>query len=92
MRVRYRDGHHWWTANNKIKHERRDQDHQANIKNMLNAVAGLFVAMVFLYPEQARLGELVPSPVLLRPDAKHAAGNTFGAFEMGINYDLNGRA
>jgi hypothetical protein len=34
----------WWTAYNKIKHQRHTEYHRANLKNVLNAVAGLFVA------------------------------------------------
>ena len=33
----------WWTASNKIKHQRATEYHRASLKNVLNAVAGLFV-------------------------------------------------
>lgn len=78
----------WWTAYNKTKHERAAEYDQANLKNVLNAVAGLFVAVLHLYRREAKLGELVPSPVLLRPDDKHFGGVTHGGFEFGFNYVL----
>jgi len=82
----------WWTAYNKTKHERSSEYHRANLKNALNAVAGLFVAALHLYPLKARLGELVPSPQLLRPDADHFGGVTHGGFEFGFNYVLEGKS
>lgn len=79
----------WWTAHNKVKHARHAEYHQATLKNALNAVAGLFVMVVHLYPQQAESGELVPSPQLLRPDEEHLAGVTVtDAFEGGFNYVL----
>ncbi len=78
----------WWTAYNKTKHHRNTHYQQANLKNALNAVAGLFVASLYLYPNEARLGQLVPSPRLLRPGSVHAGGTTFGDFDFGINYNL----
>ncbi len=33
----------WWTAYNKIKHEHYDNLHKANLENVLNCLAGLFV-------------------------------------------------
>lgn len=56
----------WWTANNKVKHERASNYADANLKNCLNAVAGLFAAVLYLYGELAHDGELTPAPVLLR--------------------------
>ncbi len=79
---------HWWTAYNKIKHNRHSDYHQANLKNALNATAGLLVVVLYLYPEKAGLGELVPLPQLLRPDEAHFGGLTHGGYEFGINYRL----
>ncbi len=78
----------WWTAYNKIKHQRDSEYHQASLKNALNAVAGLFVMVLYLYKEKAQLGELVPSPQLLRVDRDHFGGTTHGGYEFGINYLL----
>ncbi len=65
---------HWWTAYNKIKHQRDSEYHRANLKNALNAVAGLFVVVLYLYKEEAQLGELRPSPQLLSVGAAHDGG------------------
>lgn len=78
----------WWTAYNKIKHHRDSEYHRANLKNALNAVARLFVMVLYLYKEKAELGELLPSPQLLRVDKRHFAGTTHGGYEFGINYRL----
>ncbi len=79
----------WWTAYNKIKHERDSQYHRASLKNGLNAVAGLFVAVLYLNKQKAETGELVPSPQLLRPDDAYFRGVTFGAYESGFTYMLD---
>lgn len=68
----------WWTAYNKIKHH-RDSDYQkANLKNALNAVAGLFVVVLYLYRDKAQSGELAPSPQVLRPAEAHFGGVNYG--------------
>lgn len=64
----------WWTAYNKVKHHRDSHYHQASLKNALNAVAGLYVAVLYLYKDKAQIGELSPSPVLLRVDDAHYGG------------------
>lgn len=55
----------WWTANNKVKHERHNEFEKANLKNCLNAVAGVFAAALYLYRDKAESGQLAPSPTLL---------------------------
>jgi len=55
----------WWTANNKVKHERSDRFTDANLKNCLNAVAGVFAAVLYLHRDLAEQGELLPVPALL---------------------------
>lgn len=78
----------WWTANNKIKHQRNSHYDRANLKNAINAVAGLFVVTLYLYPDQAMCGGLVPLPQLFRPGDAHANGMTHRDFDFGINYLL----
>lgn len=78
----------WWTAHNKIKHHRDSEYHQGNLKNALNAVAGLFVVVLYLYKEKARLGELVPSLQLLRVSQKHHGGVGHAGHEFSVFYDI----
>lgn len=78
----------WWTAHNKIKHHRNTEYHQGNLKNALNAVAGLFVVVLYLYREKARLGELVPSLRLLRVSQKHHGGVGNAGHEFSVFYDI----
>lgn len=79
----------WWTAYNRIKHDRAAEFRKASVKNCLNAIAGLFIALVHLFPERAGTGTLVPNPVLLRPDDSYFRGVSFGAYEDGFSYDLS---
>lgn len=38
----------WWTPYNKVKHERLDNYKEANLKNVLNALAGLYILENYL--------------------------------------------
>jgi hypothetical protein len=78
----------WWTANNKVKHERHKQFHQATLKNVLNAVGGLFILLLYLYRDKAREGELVPSPQIIRASSQHIEGVDAGSVDSGIWYKL----
>lgn len=79
----------WWTAYNKTKHHRHSEYERANLKNALNAVAGLFVMVLYLYREKATVGELVPRPLMLRVGDAHFGGTTVGSrHEVGENYVL----
>ena len=50
----------WWSAYNKVKHHRHINFKEANLKNVLNAVAGLFVITLYLYKDRAERAELIP--------------------------------
>lgn len=39
----------WWQGNNKVKHHRSEHFNQANLKNVLNAIAGLLVLLLLLH-------------------------------------------
>lgn len=41
----------WWTANNKVKHQRHTHFEHAALENILNSVAGLFLANLYFYSE-----------------------------------------
>ncbi len=56
---------HWWTANNKFKHERHDLFERASLKNSLNAISALLLCNVYLYHKENRLSEIQPTPQLL---------------------------
>lgn len=78
----------WWTAYNKVKHHRDDEYHLANLFNTLNAVAALYVAILYLYPLKAEKGLLLPTPSLLRPSIKDHTGFVNRGFESGVIYKL----
>ena len=69
----------WWTGYNKVKHQRHTHYHSASLKNALNAVAGLFVMVIYFYKEKAESGELTPRPQLLTVDEFHDDGEELGA-------------
>ena len=49
------------------KHHRHTDFQEANLKNVLNAVAGLFVMCLYLYEAKAESGQLRPFPSLFVP-------------------------
>ena len=56
----------WWKAYTNVKHHRDTHFPEANLQNALNAVAGLFVLLLFFYREEAQNAQLNPSPTLFR--------------------------
>ncbi len=42
----------WWTKYNKVKHHRSDYFHEANLGNVLNAMAGLLVINLYYMKQQ----------------------------------------
>ena len=78
----------WWTAYNKIKHQRHTHYKSGNLKNALNAIAGLFIMVLYLYREKATLGELYPALKILQVTEDHFGGQTMGVYEFGVNYRI----
>jgi hypothetical protein len=78
----------WWTAYNKIKHHRDAEYHQANLRNALNGVCGLFVIVLYLYKEKAEEGELLPHTQILHVEEDRFAGITHSGYTLGICYNL----
>lgn len=59
----------WWRAYNNVKHHRHSHFADASLKHTLNAVAGLFVLLLFYYRDEAQNGLLSPDPVIFRAGA-----------------------
>ena len=57
----------WWTAHNAVKHDRSQNYKDANLKNTLYALAGLFAALL-IYLRQKGIKGVFPVPGLLRAD------------------------
>jgi hypothetical protein len=54
----------WWDAYNAVKHGRDNNYDQANLRNALNSVAGLFGLTLILYTSANQARELHPEPKL----------------------------
>lgn len=78
----------WWTAYNKVKHHRNTDFKRANLKNVLNAVSGLFVVTLYFYKEKAERAELIPAQSLLRVSEVHFGELVFNDAGFGIRYRL----
>lgn len=56
----------WWEAYNNVKHHRHTHFSDANLKHALNAVAGLFVILLFYYQDEGENAQLNPDPSFFR--------------------------
>jgi hypothetical protein len=78
----------WWQHHNKVKHHRHEHFDKANLKNCLNAVAGLYVAALYLYQPQAEAGELQQIPRLFNVSNNHFGGTSMGRYGHSFRYRL----
>lgn len=78
----------WWYYYNKVKHERDKYFKQANLKNTLNAVAGLFITLLYFYKYEANNGMLIPTPRLFRIEEKYDSGVVITGGELKLTYDI----
>jgi hypothetical protein len=58
----------WWTANNKVKHQRHTHFAEASLENMLSSVCALLIANIYYYGSTSQLGEIWPGSQMLYPD------------------------
>jgi hypothetical protein len=70
----------WWSDHNKVKHNRATHFERATLKNCLNSLAGLFVAVLHLYESQAANGELLELPRLFNVGDNYFAGTQMGRY------------
>lgn len=78
----------WWSDHNKVKHERNINFKKANLKNALNAMAGLYVLLLHFYKDEAEIAELVPNPTLFMIEDEFIDGiEALGTF-MRVRYNL----
>lgn len=74
----------WWKSYNKVKHERNINFEEANLKNVLYSISGLFILHVYLKNISIKKGGIMsytprinlnPHPVILRlhPDSYYRA-------------------
>ncbi len=54
----------WWSNYNAVKHQRDKNFKQANLKNTLNSISGLFCLLLYYYKDEAEKGNLIPTPNL----------------------------
>lgn len=61
----------WWGSYNAVKHKRHVHFPDANLENTLNALAGLYVLVGYLYGDELASHKLRPTPDLVRFDTKY---------------------
>lgn len=78
----------WWHYYNKVKHQRDKYFEQANLKNTLNAVAGLYVTVLHFYRHEANNAMLIPLPRLFRLEEKYEGGIEITGGELKLSYHI----
>jgi len=78
----------WWTAYNKVKHERDSYYEKANLENVLLAMGALFITNLYLYKDLAISGKLCPWPELFQLEDKYETGVGMGESGWTVVYDL----
>lgn len=79
----------WWHAYNKVKHERNAYFAKANLRNVLDSIAALYVLLLFFYESHAEKGKLTPNPVLLRVGEPFILDSLFWSEERAIVYKFD---
>lgn len=57
----------WWQDHNRVKHQRGEHFQLANVKNVLNAMAGLFLIVLYYYRGVIDGRRIEPPPNLFTP-------------------------
>ncbi len=57
----------WWQAHNKVKHQRGEHFASANLMNLLNAMAGIFLLILYYYRDGEEVRSIEPPPSLFTP-------------------------
>lgn len=78
----------WWQDNNKVKHHRHDHFDKANLKNCLNSVGALYIAILYLYKTEAEAGDLLQFPKLFNVADAHFGGTRMGRYGNSFKYVL----
>jgi len=61
----------WWRGHNGIKHSRHDDFQKGNLKNVLNAMGGLYIALIYLHEPKNEAHLMTPTPSLFFPYQLH---------------------
>lgn len=69
----------WWTAHNKVKHHRHERFAMATLKNCINAMAALLIAVLHLHADEAKEGKLVGLPKLFTVAPELGGGQQWNA-------------
>jgi len=63
----------WWRSHTNVKHERDQYFSEANIKNVLNSMAGLFLLVLHYYRNTINGRRIEPPPSIFTPHADLAS-------------------
>ena len=78
----------WWRSYNDVKHKRYRHFADANLRNALNSMGGLFVIELYLHQEDLYNGALRPWPRLLDIESNTGAFCSVGGFPMLPDFPL----
>jgi hypothetical protein len=79
----------WWQAHNKVKHHRHQHFTKASLKNCLNAVAALYIAVLYLLKAQGVDEEVLQIPKILNVANHHKHSAYMGHYGQFVAYNFN---
>ena len=82
----------WWDAYNGVKHMRHEEYQKANLKNVLNAISGLFALLLFFYSKGTKTIYLFPIPKFITPDSIFDEKSQFWGTRKSVIYEFINKA
>lgn len=86
---RKEDAPKWWSAHNKVKHQRHEMFEMATLKHCLNAMAALLISVLHLYADEAKRGVLIGLPKLFNVPQSFGGGQRWDALGHSQLFYLN---
>jgi len=80
------DSPDWWKEHNLVKHQRDVNFDKATLKNCINAVGALYVAVLHLYQTEAENGDLLQLPKLFNVSNANFGGTQMGRYGNSFKY------
>ncbi len=78
---------HWWSDHNQVKHHRADAFNKANLENVLLALSGLFLILLYYYRQQSTKISLDPVPSLFEASRSLVKRDLFLGGHISLHFE-----
>ncbi|WP_456402696.1 hypothetical protein [Hydrogenimonas sp.] len=77
----------WWRDHNKVKHLRNEHFKKANLSNVLNAMSGLFLLILYYYRNTIDGKRIEPPPTIFTPEPSLASVSPTAGGRMALFFN-----